>query len=41
MRLKELENLKNEGVSNISSLERRRFLKLGFLVTGVFLGGHW
>jgi Fe-S-cluster-containing dehydrogenase component len=39
MRLKELEKLKNEGVNNIPSAERRRFLKLGFFITGVFLGG--
>lgn len=39
MKLKKLEQLKNEGVDNIPSVERRRFLQLGLLVTGVYLGG--
>jgi len=39
MRIKDLQKLKNEGVETISSEERRRFLKLGLSVTGVFLGG--
>lgn len=39
MDLRNLEKLKNEGVEHLPSEERRRFLKLGFLITGVFAGG--
>ncbi len=34
-----LENEKNEGIKTISSEERRKFIKMGFAVTGVFVGG--
>ena len=40
MKLKELQQLENEGVKKVSSAERRRLLKLGFLITGVYLGGR-
>jgi len=39
MNIKELEKLKNEGVNDIPSSERRAFLKAGLAITGVFLGG--
>lgn len=39
MKINKLEKLKNEGVDNLPSEERRRFLKLGFSVTGLFMGG--
>jgi len=39
MDIKKLSKEKNEGVSNLPSEERRKFLKMGFAVTGVFLGG--
>ena len=39
MKIKNLEKLKNEGVENLPSEERRRFLKFGLTITGVFLGG--
>jgi len=35
----QLDKLKNEGVASLTSKERRRFLKFGLTVTGVFLGG--
>jgi protein NrfC len=34
-----LENMKNEGVENVSSQERRDFLKMGLAITGMFAGG--
>ncbi|WP_298036500.1 4Fe-4S dicluster domain-containing protein [uncultured Desulfuromonas sp.] len=34
-----LEGLKNEGLENVSTEERRSFLKMGLAVTGVFAGG--
>jgi protein NrfC len=39
MKISDLEKLKNEGAENLPSEERRRFLRFGFAVTGVFLGG--
>jgi len=39
MKISDLEKLKNEGVENLPSNERRSFLKFGLSVTGVFLGG--
>lgn len=39
MKIEELERLKNEGVEQIPSEERRRFLRFGLAVTGVFAGG--
>lgn len=39
MYIKDLEKLKNEGVDSLPSDERRRFLKVGLSVTGVFLSG--
>ncbi len=39
MKVKDLEKLENEGVENLPSEERRRFLQFGLSVTGVFLGG--
>lgn len=35
----DLENLKNEGLSSVSPMERRDFLKIGLIITGVFAGG--
>lgn len=35
----DLNNLKNEGVENVSSQERRDFLKMGLAITGIFAGG--
>ncbi len=37
--LERLEKMKNEGVEHLQSQERRHFLKLGLVVTGVFAGG--
>ncbi len=34
-----LKDMHNEGVENLPSQERRKFLQLGLAVTGVFLGG--
>jgi len=39
MRIEDVEKERDEGVNTISSLERRKFLKLGLTVTGVFLSG--
>lgn len=39
MRIDDLKNMKNEGTATISSKERRKFLKMGFYITGVYLGG--
>ena len=39
MKISELEKQTNEGVDNLPSQERRRFLQFGLAVTGVFLGG--
>ena len=39
MNINDLEREKNEGVETLPSSERRKFLKLGLAVTGVFLGG--
>jgi len=39
MKINELKKLKNEGTENIPSEERRKFLRFGLSVTGVFLGG--
>ncbi len=39
MKMKDLEKLNDEGIENIPSEERRKFLKFGLSVTGVFLGG--
>jgi len=39
LKLEKIEKLSNEGVENLSSEERRAFLKIGFAVTGVFAGG--
>lgn len=33
------ENLKNEGLGSVTGLERRTFLKLGFVITGVYASG--
>lgn len=35
----DLDNLKDEGLGSVSALERRTFLKMGLLITGVFAGG--
>ena len=40
MKIQELMKLKNEGTDDLSSKERRQFLKMGFLITGVYLGGR-
>lgn len=39
MKIDDLEKLENEGVANLPSEERRRFLRFGLAVTGVFVGG--
>ncbi len=39
MKIDELKKLENEGVESIPSEERRKFLRFGLSVTGVFLGG--
>lgn len=39
MNINELETLVNEGVENLPPLERRTFLRAGFAITGLFLGG--
>jgi Fe-S-cluster-containing dehydrogenase component len=39
MNVNELEKLQNEGVETLPSEERRKFLRFGLAVTGVFLGG--
>lgn len=39
MNINELEKLQNEGVETLPSEERRKFLRFGLAVTGVFLGG--
>lgn len=39
MKMDELEQLESEDLSAITSAERRKFLKLGFAVTGLYLGG--
>ncbi len=35
----QLDKLTNEGVDNLSVEERRNFLKMGLVMTGVFAGG--
>ena len=39
MKIDDLEKLENEGVETLPSEERRRFLRFGLAVTGVFVGG--
>lgn len=39
MKLTDLEKSKNEGPDSLPSEERRKFLRFGLAVTGVFLGG--
>ncbi len=39
MDIKQLEKETNEGVESLPSAERRKFMKMGLTVTGVFLGG--
>ena len=39
MNIKDMEKEKNEGIDSLPSEERRRFMKMGLAVTGVFLGG--
>ena len=39
MKIDDLEKLENEGIENLPSEERRRFLRFGLAVTGVFVGG--
>lgn len=39
MKIRELEKLQNEGTEALPSAERRKFLRFGLTVTGVFLGG--
>lgn len=39
MKIHELEELQNEGTAGLTSRERRTFLKMGFVVTGLYLGG--
>ena len=40
MKTKDLEKLESEGLDGLRSEERRKFLKLGFAVTGIYLGGQ-
>ncbi|HIJ60374.1 MAG TPA: 4Fe-4S dicluster domain-containing protein [Nitrospirae bacterium] len=35
----DFDNLKKENIDSISPIERREFLKIGFVVTGIFAGG--
>jgi protein NrfC len=37
--IEDLENMKNEGLDSVTMPERRTFLKMGLMVTGVFAGG--
>jgi protein NrfC len=39
MKIEDLEKLQNEGVDHLPSKERRDFLRLGLVATGVFAGG--
>lgn len=39
MKMRDFEKLKNEGVDNLPSEERRRFLRFGLAITGVLAGG--
>ena len=39
MKIDDLEKLETEGIDNLPSEERRRFLRFGLAVTGVFVGG--
>ncbi|HIJ89864.1 MAG: 4Fe-4S dicluster domain-containing protein [Desulfobulbaceae bacterium] len=39
MKIDDFEKLENEGAENLPSEERRRFLRFGLAVTGVFVGG--
>ncbi len=39
MKINELEKLKSEDTSSLTSRERRKFLKMGFAITGLYLGG--
>ena len=39
MKIDDLEKMESEDVSSLSSVERRNFLKIGFAVTGMYLGG--
>ncbi len=39
MKISKLEQMENEGVDGVPLEERRKFLKFGLAVTGVFLGG--
>lgn len=39
MKIEDLERMKNEGPESLPSEERRKFLKMGLVVTGVFAGG--
>ena len=34
-----LDNLKNEGTDSVTEKERRKFLKLGLAICGVYAGG--
>ncbi len=39
MKFSELEKTESEDTSNLTSRERRKFLQLGFAITGLYLGG--
>ena len=39
MKIDDLEQMESEDLSTLPSEERRRFLKLGLAVTGIYLGG--
>lgn len=39
MKIKEIEKTRSESPENLPSSERRKFLKIGLAVTGVYLGG--
>ncbi len=41
MKIEDFKKLNNEGTEQLADSDRRRFLKLGFLVTGLYLGGKY
>lgn len=40
MKIDELERMESEDLTNLPSRERRKFMKLGFAITGLYLGGQ-
>lgn len=37
----DLDSLKNEGTESVTPQERRKFLKLGLAIAGVYAGGKY